>query len=273
MSRRATHRVPKSPPRTARRASSPGVRPVRIVVADQHAIDRGGLVGLLNDERDLEVVGEAASVDEAILQCRALGPDVLLLSLNLSGQDGGPAIPRIRGELPTLRILALADRSPQTCLVLNPPFRRKGVPLPPCATGTDCLRLAASQGAMATLRRSADPEELFRALRAVAAGNAWYDSDTATSILSSSSPTEPGAGRAELSSREIEIAGLLAEGLSNKEISSALGIGEPTVKKHVGHILAKLGLADRLQAGLYIARNPLMLKQHRAPLREGRGRS
>ena len=88
-------------------------------------------------------VGEAASVGEAIQQCRALQPNVLLLSMSVSGQDDAPAIPKIRAELPALRILALADRSAQACVVLNPPYRRKGVPLPPCATGTDCLRLAA----------------------------------------------------------------------------------------------------------------------------------
>ena len=260
MSRR-TRPIQKSPSRTARRPKiQPEVR-VRIVVADSLAIDRGGLVGMINDERDLEVVGEAAKVEEIIQQCRVLKPDVLLLSLNVSGQENGAAIPLIRAALPELRILALAERGVESCLVLNPPFRRKGEPLPLCATGTDCLQLAVRQGAMATLRRSADPEELFRALRAVAAGNAWYDPDTAASMLSSSSPGggDPNGNGHAFSAREIQVAGLLAEGHSNKEISAALEISEPTVKKHVGHILVKLRLADRLQAGLYIARNPLIL--------------
>ena len=72
----------------------------------------------------------------------------------------------------------------------------------------------------------------------------------------------PGRGTGEpLSERELDVAALLAEGLSNKEISTALDISEPTVKKHVGHILEKLGLADRLQAGLFLARNPLLLRR------------
>lgn len=262
MTRRTAARVPKSPPRAARRAASAPRARVKIVVADQHAIDRGGLVGLLDDERDFEVVGEAASVDEAIQQCRALAPHVLLLSISLSGQEPGPAIPRIRAALPQLRLLALADRSADTCFVLNPPSRRKGAPLAPCASGIDCLRLAASQGAMATLRRSADPEELFRAIRAVAAGNAWYDADTAGAMLASSDKAallEVGDGR-DFSPRELEVGAMLSEGMSNKEISSTLGISEPTVKKHVGHILTKLKLGDRLQAGLYLARNPLIFR-------------
>ena len=255
---RGTVATPLAAPAPASRTNAQ----VRIVVADQHAIDRGGLVRLLTSQRDLEVVGEAAHVDETIQQCRALKPDALLLSLNLSGQERGPAIPAIRTALPLLRILALADRGADACLVLNPPSRRKGVPLPPCATGTDCLQLAVRQGAMATLRRTADPEELFRALRAVAAGKAMYDSDTAGAMLSSSGPhgLGPDGAGPGFSERESEVAGGLAEGLSNKEIARALGISEPTVKKHVSRILTKLRLADRLQAGLYLARNPLVLK-------------
>lgn len=261
MGPRPAPRTPKLPPRSARRPTAKrGL--VRIVVADQNSLDRGGLVGLLDDERDLEVVGEAATVEEAIQQSRTLKPSVLLLSMNLPGQEDGPAIPRIHAELPALRILALADRGVDACLVLNPPFRRRGAALPACATGHDCLQLAVVQGAMATLRRSADPEELFRALRAVAAGNAWYDAETSAALLARAGPHDgdPGDGAHELTAREIEVGARLAEGLSNKEISTTLGISEPTVKKHVGRILAKLRFADRLQAGLYLARNPLLLR-------------
>ena len=113
---------------------------------------------------------------------------------------------------------------------------------------------------MATLRRSADPEDLFRALRAVARGQAWYDPTTAFGMLLTTSRenARPG-GRRLFSDRETQVAALISEGQSNKEISTSLGISAPTVKKHVGHILEKLGLADRLQAGLFLARNPLLL--------------
>jgi len=236
--------------------------PVRIVVADSQAIDRGGLVGLLEDERDFEVVGEAATVTETIRQCAALKPDVLILSLNLPGQQEQAAIPAIRATLSNLRILALSERGAENCLVLNPPYRSQTAAelRLVCAVGMDCLQLAVTQGAMATVRRSADPEELFRAVRAVSEGGAWYDPTTAKGMLSNAD-AQSGGESIGFSAREREVAGLITEGRSNKEISSALGISEPTVKKHVGHILQKLGIADRLQAGLMLARNPLILRR------------
>lgn len=259
MPKRAT--APSKPrPRAARRAQVTGAKRVRIVVADSQTIDRGGLVGLLEDERDFEVVGEAATVAETIQQCRAIAPDVLVLSLNLLGQERGPAIPAIRAELPTLKIVALSERGAENCLVLNPPSRRQSVTVPKlaCAIGVDCLQLAVSQGALATLRRSADPEDLFRAVRAVVQGHAWYDPTTTSGLLLTKERTRGGD---RLSARELEVAAMIAEGQSNKEVSTTLGISEPTVKKHVGRILAKLGLADRLQAGVFLARNPIIFKR------------
>jgi DNA-binding NarL/FixJ family response regulator len=246
----------------ARRASRDAARRIRVVVADHQAIDRGGLVGMLEDERDFEVVGEAARLDEAISQCRALSPDLLVLSLNLPGQESQAAIPAIHAELPGLRIVALSERGAINCLVLNPPFRPQTAAEHQllCSVGVDCLQLAVTQGAMATVRRSADPEDLFQAMRAVAAGRAWYDPTTANGMLAHAG-TAGGAGRTLFTPRELDVASLLAEGLSNKEISTALKISEPTVKKHIGRILERLGLADRLQAGLFIARNPLVLKR------------
>jgi len=232
-------------------------------VADHQAIDRAGLVGLLETEESFEIVGETATVEDSIEQCRALEPDVLVLTLNLPAQDREAAIPAIRAQLPGLRILALSERGAENCLVLNPPSRKwlSGMPLGTCPVGIDCLQLAARQGALATLRRSADPQDLFRAIRAVAQGQAWYDPTTAAGMLESTGRERNGAGGRRLfSDREMQVAALIVEAHSNKEIASLLGIREPTVKKHVMHVLEKLGLKDRLQAGLFLARNPLLLK-------------
>jgi DNA-binding NarL/FixJ family response regulator len=241
---------------------------IRMVVADPHAIDRGGLVRLIEQEQGFRVVGEAATVDEVLQQCRTLAPDVLVLTLSLPEQRDQTVVPLLLEKLPNLRIVALSDRGAINCVVLNPPGRLraavKGVPH--CPVGTDCLALAAAQGARATVRRDADPEDLFRGIRAAAAGESWYDSQTTANIAAngSGSTAGPDSLAKGLSERELDVAALLAEGLSNKEISTTLSISEPTVKKHVGHILDKLELQDRLQAGLHIARNPLIVMRRKS---------
>ena len=269
MAQRATSlKRPSRSPRAGssrRSRQSPGRVGIRIVVADHQTIDRRGIVGLLESAGGFEIVGESASVEETVNRCRAHAPDVLLLALNLPGQDQAAAIPAIRAEMPGLRILALSERGSESCLVLNPPsrIRANGTSHASCHAGIDCLQLATAQGANATLRRSAEPGELFDALRAVA-GRQDLSGVSRVSVMPAAVVRENGrahGGYPGLSVREIQVAALIAEGQANKEIAAALGISGPTVKKHVGHILEKLGLADRLQAGLLLARNPLLLKR------------
>jgi DNA-binding NarL/FixJ family response regulator len=131
---------------------------------------------------------------------------------------------------------------------------------PICSQGTDCLQIAVAEGASGTIRRSADPEVFFHAIRTVSSGNAWYEAGTASAIMRHALSPQHESHSHALSSRELDVAELISVGRSNKEIAQALGISEPTVKKHVGHILDKLGLQDRLQVGLYVARNPLVLQ-------------
>jgi DNA-binding NarL/FixJ family response regulator len=241
------------------------MRRVRIVMADDYPMDRAGMVSILRSQPDFEIVGEAASVREAGAMCRELNPSVLILAMRLAANEGRTPIASVHAVSPETPVLAIAERAEGHCLVLNPPGSRRTdtAQLPvTCTQGTDCLQLAVAEGATGTIRRSASPDELFRAVRTVASGNAWYEAGTATAIMrhalagtngSSSSP-------APLSGRELEVAELIAAGRSNKEIGSILNISAPTVKKHVGRILEKLGLQDRLQVGLYVARNPLVLQ-------------
>jgi DNA-binding NarL/FixJ family response regulator len=248
--------------RAARPAATPAAR-IRILVADGHSIDRRALVSLLREQPDFEVVGEATNSAEAIERCATLRPAVLVLTLNLPDDSRDTALPVIHAALPGLRILAMSERGVSNCIVLNPPTRsRLPAPVQPrCEAGTDCLQLAMAQGALGTLRRSAEPEALFQAVRAVAAGQASYEPRTGVPF----GPDGLGAGARShlgLSAREMDVAVLLAEGQSNKEISGALAISEPTVKKHVGQILRKLSVQDRLQAGLFVARHPLLFSRH-----------
>jgi DNA-binding NarL/FixJ family response regulator len=226
------------------------------VVADPAAIDRSALSALLRAERDFLVVAEAGNSLEAIVVCRKLDPDVLLMTNTLPSPNGEMAIREIRTALPDLGIVAMSERGWSDCLVLNPPSPARarteaGQKL--CAGGADCLQVAAAYGAMGTVRRSADPATLFGTIRSVAAGRASYEPGTIAALT-----VAGGDGRQELSPRMLEVAQLLSEGHSNKEIASALGISEPTVKKHVAQILHRLGFEDRLQAALFVARHPLL---------------
>ncbi|MGH7723850.1 MAG: response regulator transcription factor [Candidatus Eiseniibacteriota bacterium] len=100
---------------------------------------------------------------------------------------------------------------------------------------------------------------MFRAIRSIAEGRAWYDASTAGRMLEAIG--EKQIRGTDFTARELEVAALISEGQSNKEISTALRISEATVKKHVGHLMKKLGLADRLQVGLFLARHPQLLAQ------------
>lgn len=222
---------------------------------------------MLQAQTDFDVVGEASDAVEAGRLSHELEPSVTILALQLPAPDGKTALSYIRSHAPSVPILAVAERGRRECMVLNPP-RLGGTEEPHerCATGTDCLELAVSQGATGTIRRDSDPEELYRAVRTVASGKAYYEAGTAAAIMRHALGGSERAYR-NLSARETEVAQLIANGRSNKEIAQALGITDTTVKKHVGQILAKLKLQDRLQVGLYVARNPLVLRLHDASSR------
>ena len=246
-----------------RASATPGK--IRILVADQNTMDRSGLTSLLSGVPDFQVVGEAVTAQEAVRRCHDSSPSVILLALQLPAPEGGTALSTLRAAMPKTPILAIAERSEGQCMVLNPPRSGRFAPLggdtPQCTSGTDCLQLAVMEGATGTIRRSAEPDELFRAIRTVASGQAWYESGTASAIMRHALAYQGSVRRANLSDRETEVAELISDGRSNKEIAQALNISEPTVKKHVGHILGKLRLQDRLQIGLYVARNPLVLRR------------
>ncbi len=254
-----------NPPAPARKPRASRAPRVRLVVAESRAIDRQALVVLLAGEKDFEVVGQAADTAEAIARCASLRPAVLVLALDLPSGPDEAALPAIRAALPGLRILAISERGVADCLVLNPPGRARldgRLELRRCQGDTDCLQLAMAQGALGTLRRSAAPDALFRAVRAVAAGQAAFE--PRSGLAFGAEGMGAGAdGRFGLSAREMDVAVLLAEGRSNKDVAQALAISEPTVKKHVGQILTKLNVQDRLQAGLFVARHPLLFARRK----------
>jgi DNA-binding NarL/FixJ family response regulator len=212
-------------------------------------------------------VGEAAASRDTVALCQRLAPGVLVLDAAMPDLDGVPTIVAVHSVSPGTSILAVADSAEARCPVLR--LRDHGDDRPggrPCDPATDCLQLAVARGALGAIRASAEPSDLFRAVRAVASGTAWYEAGTASRLLARALATAGGSSARALSARDVEVASLVAEGRCNKEIARALGIGEPSVKRHVSRVLHRLELADRVQLALYLVRHPQVLEPP-APMR------
>jgi DNA-binding NarL/FixJ family response regulator len=202
---------------------------IRVVIVDDHAMLRAGLEQLLGGEADLEVVGKAASGDEAVTLARELRPDVVLMDLQMPGVDGVTATREIVGE-------QLAD-----VLVLT--------------SYSDAERIvgALDAGALGYLLKDAEPDEVLRGIRAVARGESPIDPKAARELLGARRTTSTAA--ADLTPREREVLALVREGLANKQIARRLGISERTVKAHLTSTFQRIGVVDRTQAALWAERN------------------
>jgi DNA-binding NarL/FixJ family response regulator len=195
--------------------------PIRIVIADDHPIFRAGLQGLLSDQADFQVVGEAADGREAIAVVQHATPDVLLVDLQMPQLDGLGAIRQIRELAPNTRILVLTTYD----------------------SDGDILR-AVEAGATGYLLKDTPREELFRAIRATARGDSVLSPAVASKLVGRAR----GPVERSLSARELEVLRLVAQGISNKIIGKDLRISEATVKTHLIHIFTKLGVDDRTRA-------------------------
>ena len=196
---------------------------IQILVVDDHPVVRQGLVAVLDDQPDLDVVGAAGSAEEAIDLVGRSRPDVVLLDLELPGMDGVAAIPR------------LLERSPETRILVF------------TAYDTDERVLGAIRaGARGHLLKGAPVQEIVGAIRVVQVGGSQLEPRVAARLLSEVSAPRRSAGL--LSEREREVLRLVADGLPNKQIARSLAITERTVKYHVTQILTKLGAENRAQA-------------------------
>ena len=201
---------------------------IRVLVVDDHAVVREGLRTFLALQDGIEVVGEAADGVEAVAEAERLAPDVVLMDLVMPRLDGVGAM---RGSAP---------RGSQTRVIVLTSFADDEKLLP-----------AVRAGAAGYLLKNVEPQEVVRAIRAAHDGEAVLDPTVAGRLLDAlAEPARPTASRAALTPREREVLALLGRGMSNKRIARELGLSEKTVKTHVGHILAKLGVTDRTQAAL-----------------------
>jgi DNA-binding NarL/FixJ family response regulator len=214
--------------------------PIRILLVDDHSVVRQGLRMFLALDPELEVVGEAADGAEALKAARRLQPDVVLMDLLMPVMDGITAIGALRRELPDIEIIALTSVLEDASVIG-----------------------AVRAGAIGYLLKDTRADELCRAIKAAAQGQVQLSPQAAARLMREvRAPESPEA----LTEREIEVLRLLAHGRANKEIASALTIGEKTVKTHVSNILAKLGVQSRTQAALYAVRvglvSPDQLSEH-----------
>lgn len=198
--------------------------PITVMIVDDHPVVRGGLSGMLAGEADFEVVAEAGDGAEAVRRAAGLAPDVILMDLRMPQMDGVTAIATLAAAGARSRVLVLTTYD----------------------TDADVLS-ALEAGATGYLLKDAPPEELFRAVRAAARGEAVLSPSVATRVVGQVRGTGA-AGSEPISGRELEVLELVARGASNREAAGRLFISEATVKTHLVHIYAKLGVSDRAAA-------------------------
>ena len=195
--------------------------PIRLLIADDHPVVRDGLSGMFSGDDGFEVIGEAANGAQAVTLACALKPDVILMDLRMPEMDGVAAIAELARRKVPARVLVLTTYD----------------------TDSDVVR-AVEAGATGYLLKDSPREDLLRAVRAAARGEAALSPSVATRLLGQvrAPAQEP------LSQREFEVLELVARGATNREAAAKLFISEATVKTHLLHIYAKLGVSDRAAA-------------------------
>jgi two-component system response regulator NreC len=210
-------RTPTPPPQPS---GEDGGQPIRIVLADDHAVVRSGLRMLLDSEPEFEVVAEASDVDSAARYVRGHHPQVLILDLNMPGGSSLEAIPKIREESPDTQIVVLTMQQ-------EPAFARQ----------------ALGAGALGYVLKEAADEELVEAVRRAAVGESYLNPRLGARIAAEPPPGPPD----DLSEREVDVLRLIALGHTNSEIAEQLFLSVRTVETHRSHIQQKLGLSSRAE--------------------------
>ncbi|WP_416264730.1 response regulator transcription factor [Curtobacterium flaccumfaciens pv. flaccumfaciens] len=198
---------------------------IRVVVADDHPIVRSGIVALLQDADDVEVVGQASDGRAAVTEALAERPDVVLMDLRMPVLDGDAATAEILAADPGVRVLILTTYE-----------------------SDDQILAAIEAGATGYLLKAAPESEILAGVRATARGETALAPSAAAALVRRATGSLPAAAGPSLTPRELDVLRLVAQGNSNPAIGRALFLSEATVKTHLGHVFEKLGVNDRTRA-------------------------
>lgn len=221
----------------------PQATPIRLLLADDQKLMRQALRVFVENEPGMEVVGEAQDGRSAVIQAKTLHPDVVLMDLQMPRLDGVAATEEVLAACPNTKVVAVTT------------FHSEEYVIP-----------ALRAGASAYLLKDSEPEDIVAGIRSAVAGE-FMASPRVTEVLVNSVVTSPSrpktdpesiAQEMQLSEREIDVINLLCDGKSNREISQELFIAEPTVKSHIGRIMTKMGVRDRVQVVINAYRNGLV---------------
>jgi two-component system, NarL family, response regulator DevR len=210
---------------------------IKLVIVDDHQVVRLGLQALLGVEPDFEVIGQAATADEALVLLERTQPQIVLMDVRLPGRSGLDVCREIKQRWPAVHVIMLTSYADDQ-LVMD----------------------AINNGAEGYVLKKVEGDDLMKAIRAVATGGAIIDSAVTQSVLKRVRQAEQEMSNhafQELSTRECEVLQLISEGKTNGEIAYQLNLSEKTVGNHVSTILAKLGLTNRIEAATYAVRNHL----------------
>ena len=211
------------------------IKPVRVLIVDDHAVVRLGICALLGTEEDIQVVGEATNGLDALAQVDALQPDVILMDLVMPQMDGIEATRQIKARHPQVRILVLTSFA-----------------------ADDKVFPAIKAGALGYLLKDSGPIALVNSIREVYRGEPSLEASIARKVLQElAHPPEAKPTTDPLTERELEVLRLIAQGFSNRDIADQLVVADITVRSHVSSILSKLQLASRTQAALYALKTGL----------------
>jgi DNA-binding NarL/FixJ family response regulator len=217
---------------------------IKILLVDDHAVVLRGLSFFLGTQSNFELVGEAQNGKEALEKVAEFQPDVVLMDLIMPIMDGIEATAEIKKNYPNVKVIVLTSFSDQ-----------------------DHVLPALRAGAVGYLLKDVQPDQLVEAIRGAYSGNIQLHPEITSKLMSHAASCPPltvessfNVALESLTAREKEVLRLISQGMSNKEIGSALFIAEKTVKTHVSSILSKLELSDRTQAALYAVKNGLVIE-------------